>query len=186
MLYPSDCRYLPYLTHFSEFMPIFYEKMDKTREYSKSTTFVWYENGRRRLLGAQSINSERISLKCKCCRICPFQVSWLNSCKNSLTDLWTVRWHFYYNSFRYHFLLTNVNFSRPKLPLCLKLKTTDKVTLFIFVGVVDFIICTQGFYLISWVSFRSVSFVQYFDWSVDQFLLICHSKSWQGNKSRPD
>ena len=34
-----------------------HEKMDKTRKYSKS-----YENGRRRLLGAQSINTERASL----------------------------------------------------------------------------------------------------------------------------
>ena len=32
--------------------------MDKTRKYSKSAIFVWYEYGRRRLLGAQSINTE--------------------------------------------------------------------------------------------------------------------------------
>ena len=40
----------------------FHEKTDKTRKYSKSAIFVWYENGRRRLLGAQSINGERTSL----------------------------------------------------------------------------------------------------------------------------
>ena len=36
---------------------------DKTREYSKSAIFVLYENGRGRLLHAQSINTERASLK---------------------------------------------------------------------------------------------------------------------------
>ena len=43
-----------------QFVP---EKTDKTREYSKSTIFVSYENGRQRLLGAQSINAKRASLK---------------------------------------------------------------------------------------------------------------------------
>ena len=44
---------------------IFHEKTDKTREYSaKSVIFVWYENGRWRLLGAQSINSERYFFDC--------------------------------------------------------------------------------------------------------------------------
>ena len=37
---------------------LFHEKTGKTREYSKSAIFVWYKNGRRWLLGAQSINSE--------------------------------------------------------------------------------------------------------------------------------
>ena len=41
----------------------FHEKMDKTLKYSKSAIFVLYENGRRRSLGAQSINSERASFK---------------------------------------------------------------------------------------------------------------------------
>ena len=41
----------------------FHEKTDKTRKYSKSAIFVWYENGRRQLLGAQSINTERASLR---------------------------------------------------------------------------------------------------------------------------
>ena len=51
---------LSYSTHFSEFMPFFYEKPDEVRKYSKSTIFVWYENyGRRRSLGSQSINTER-------------------------------------------------------------------------------------------------------------------------------
>ena len=40
--------------HFSELM--------LRREYSKSAFFVWHENGRRRLLGAQSINSESFSI----------------------------------------------------------------------------------------------------------------------------
>ena len=40
----------------------FHEITDKTRKYSKSAIFVWYENGRRRLLGAQNINTERASL----------------------------------------------------------------------------------------------------------------------------
>ena len=40
----------------------FHEKTDKTRKYSKFTILVWYENGRRRLFGAQSINTERASL----------------------------------------------------------------------------------------------------------------------------
>ena len=47
------------------------------------------------------------------------------------------------------FLLTNVNFSRPILPFCEKLKTTDKVISFVFVRMADFIVCIQGFYLIS-------------------------------------
>ena len=43
-------------------MPIFFhDKTDKTRKYTKSAIFVWYENGRRRLLAAQSINAERAS-----------------------------------------------------------------------------------------------------------------------------
>ena len=33
------------------------------QKYSKSAIFVWYENGRRQLLGAQSIDTERASLK---------------------------------------------------------------------------------------------------------------------------
>ena len=41
-------------------MPIlFHEKTGKTGKYSKSAIFVWYENGRPRLLGAQSTNTER-------------------------------------------------------------------------------------------------------------------------------
>ena len=43
-------------TLFWVYANLFHEKTDKTREYSKSVIFVWYENGRRRLLGAQSIN----------------------------------------------------------------------------------------------------------------------------------
>ena len=40
----------------------FHEKTDKIRKYSKSAIFVWYENGRQWLLGAQSINTERASM----------------------------------------------------------------------------------------------------------------------------
>ena len=36
----------------------FHEKMNKTRKYSKSAILVSYENGSRRLQGAQSINCE--------------------------------------------------------------------------------------------------------------------------------
>ena len=39
-----------------------HEKTDKTREYSKSAIFVWYDNVRRRLLVAQSISSDKASL----------------------------------------------------------------------------------------------------------------------------
>ena len=47
-------------TLFWVYVNYFHEKMDKTRKYSKSAIFVWYENGRWRLLGAQSINTERV------------------------------------------------------------------------------------------------------------------------------
>ena len=40
----------------------FHEKTDTTREYSNSAIFVRDENGRRRILSAQSINTERASL----------------------------------------------------------------------------------------------------------------------------
>ena len=49
-------------TLFWVYANLFHEKTDKTRKYSKSAILVWYENSRRRLLGAQSINSERVSL----------------------------------------------------------------------------------------------------------------------------
>ena len=42
---------------------LFHEKTDKTRKYWKSAIFLWYKDGRRRLLGAQSINTESASLK---------------------------------------------------------------------------------------------------------------------------
>ena len=37
---------------------LFFYKTNKTRKYSKSAIFVWYENFRRWFLGAQSINTE--------------------------------------------------------------------------------------------------------------------------------
>ena len=46
---------------------------DKTREYSKSTIFVWYENGRRRSLAAQ-VKSERVFKKIQdACLLCIFK-----------------------------------------------------------------------------------------------------------------
>ena len=43
----------------------FHEKSNKTRKFSKSAIFEWYENGRRRLLSAQSINGESfLNLHC--------------------------------------------------------------------------------------------------------------------------
>ena len=36
--------------------------MDKTWKYWKAVIFVWYENSHQRLLGTQSINTERASL----------------------------------------------------------------------------------------------------------------------------
>ena len=47
----SGCRYLPYSIHFSEFTIFFARKQQK---YSKSAIFVWYDNGCRWLLDAQS------------------------------------------------------------------------------------------------------------------------------------
>ena len=62
MAYRSDCRYLPYSIHFSELMPILFTRKRTKHENTRSAILVWYENGRRRLLGAQSINTERGSL----------------------------------------------------------------------------------------------------------------------------
>ena len=45
-------------TLFLVYVNLFHKKMDKTRKHSKSAIFVWYENGRRRLLDEQSINTE--------------------------------------------------------------------------------------------------------------------------------
>ena len=50
-------------TRFWVYANFFHEKTDKPRKYSKSAIFVWHENGRRRLLGAQSINTEKSSLR---------------------------------------------------------------------------------------------------------------------------
>ena len=44
-------------------MPIF--SQEKAQNYLKSAIFIGYENGRQRLLGAQSINTERAFLKCE-------------------------------------------------------------------------------------------------------------------------
>ena len=60
------CGLSIWLSLFAIFNPLFWvyanvlhEKTDKTRKYSKSAIFVRYEKGRRRLQGAQSINTER-------------------------------------------------------------------------------------------------------------------------------
>ena len=47
-------------TLFWVYANFFHEKTDKTQTYSKFAIFVCYENGRRRLLGAQSINTEEL------------------------------------------------------------------------------------------------------------------------------
>ena len=63
VVYQSDCPYLPYSIHFSEFMSTFcHTKTDKTQTSLKSAIFVSYENGHRQLLRKQSINTERPSL----------------------------------------------------------------------------------------------------------------------------
>ena len=51
--------YLPYSVHRSEFMLILLTRKRTKHENTRSATFVWKENGRRRFLGAQSINTER-------------------------------------------------------------------------------------------------------------------------------
>ena len=62
MDYKSNCRYLPY--SLTLFWASAKRKQKKSRENEQNTKilevrhFVWYENGRQRLLGAQSINSE--------------------------------------------------------------------------------------------------------------------------------
>ena len=70
----SDCCYLPYSIHISEFMSglLFHKKTDKTRTYLKSAFFVWYENVR------QCIN---VWLMWICC---------MNAVKSVLADVWTV------------------------------------------------------------------------------------------------
>ena len=42
----------------------FCSRENGTRNYAKAAILLWYENGRRRLLGAQSINAERTSFHC--------------------------------------------------------------------------------------------------------------------------
>ena len=44
----------------------FQEKTDKTGNTQKSAIFVWYENGRRRLRGAQSIGTESLTAMFLC------------------------------------------------------------------------------------------------------------------------
>ena len=52
MVYRSDCHYLPYSVHFSEFIPnFFHKKTDKTQIYLKSGIFIWYKNSRWWLTG---------------------------------------------------------------------------------------------------------------------------------------
>ena len=62
----THCGFSIWLSLFAIFTTLyanlFHEKTDKTQEYSKSTIFVRYENGRLQLLGAQSSNSDRASL----------------------------------------------------------------------------------------------------------------------------
>ena len=82
MVYRCDCRFLLYSLHFSEFMLVFFTRKRTKHEHTRSPPFfVWYENGRRRLLGAQSINTERTSLRANglASRRKPTQVSYLRS-----------------------------------------------------------------------------------------------------------
>ena len=61
MVYRSDCRYLPYSIPFFEFMAIFSRENGQNTRLFEVRHFSMIENGRRRLLGAQSINSESSS-----------------------------------------------------------------------------------------------------------------------------
>ena len=49
-------------TLFWVYVNLFHKKTDKTWKYSNSAIFVWHKNGCQQLLGAQSINTERVSL----------------------------------------------------------------------------------------------------------------------------
>ena len=66
MVYRSDCRYLPFSIHFSEFPPIVFYMREQTKleNYPKSAIFLCCENG------AQSINTERASFTKKDKIIC--------------------------------------------------------------------------------------------------------------------
>ena len=55
VVYRSDYRYLPYSIHFSEFWQFFSRENGQNTKILKSAIFVLYKNGRRRLLGVQSI-----------------------------------------------------------------------------------------------------------------------------------
>ena len=46
-------------TLFRVYTNLFHEETDKTRKYSKDAIFVWHQNDRRRILGAQGINTEK-------------------------------------------------------------------------------------------------------------------------------
>ena len=54
VVYRSDCRYLLYPIHFSQFMPIF-------SRVNRQNMKIKYENGRQRLLSAQKVLIERAS-----------------------------------------------------------------------------------------------------------------------------
>ena len=60
----SICCYLPHSIHFSEFMSVVFTRKWTKHENTRCPPFSYdkYENGRRRLLSAQSINSESASL----------------------------------------------------------------------------------------------------------------------------
>ena len=55
--------YVIFNTLFWVYVNFVHKKMDKTQKYLKCTVFVWYDNGRERWLGTQSITTERVSLR---------------------------------------------------------------------------------------------------------------------------
>ena len=60
----SICHYVPYSIHFWVYANFFHEKNGQNaKKYSKCAIFVCCKNGRRRLPGAQSINTGRAYLK---------------------------------------------------------------------------------------------------------------------------
>ena len=84
-----------------------HEKTDKTWKYLKSAIFIWYENGRRRLLGAQSINTfKRINSLEECLMSCR-----LTKMSESSISYWAVIMNNFYhgtvhcssNIERYHY-----------------------------------------------------------------------------------
>ena len=78
MVYRSDCRYLPYSVHFSEFMPIFFftrkrAKYENTRSPPFSCDTKMATDGY-----SQSINTERAKMKPKMPSFSDIPLRWCN------------------------------------------------------------------------------------------------------------